>query len=353
MDFGAENAGVQIVFANDIDHDACRTYRKYFKNADVIEGDIRGIRRFPKVDIVLGGYPCQSFSMGGNRNPDEDERTNLFEEFARCVNKVNPRFFVAENVSGLQKIRNGHFLEQQLNIFKVLGKKGYVLSYKIIDAKEYGVPQSRKRLFIVGVRKDLGMAYEFPLETHGKANRKRPWLKPFASHGEAIKHLPLWPAGEFYERPHDPEGHFSWYYMSRNRKAPWNGPAYTVVANWRHITLHPASPVMKLTWSNLSDGWKQRWDFSDEYEHIESDSTLSVLETPRRLSWRECALIQTFPKRFSPAGKIESKFTQIGNAVPPELAEVIVSGITSGKGLIAVSKTKVKAIEREQFELAI
>jgi len=160
-------------------------------------------------------------------------------------------------------------------------------------------------------------------------------LLPYASHGDAIKGLPLWPEGEFYERP-DTDGNFSWYYMSRNRKAKWADPAFTVVANWRHITLHPASPVMTLTWSNLADGWKQRWDFSDQYEHLEADPKRKKLEKPRRLSWRECALIQTFDTKFTPVGETESKFTQIGNAVPPKLAQAIFTHLFSGAGLVAL-----------------
>ncbi|WP_382327879.1 DNA cytosine methyltransferase [Hydrogenophaga sp. UC242_50] len=123
--------------------------------------------------------------------------------------------------------------------------------------------------------------------------------------------------------------------MSRNRKAKWADPAFTVVANWRHITLHPASPVMTLTWSNLADGWKQRWDFSGEYEHLEANPKRKKLETPRRLSWRECARIQTFDAKFTPIGDTESKFTQIGNAVPPKLAEAIFTHLFSGAGLVA------------------
>jgi DNA (cytosine-5)-methyltransferase 1 len=91
---------------------------------------------------------------------------------------------------------------------------------------------------------------------------------------------------------------------------------------------------MKLTWSNLSDGWKQRWDFSGEYEHIEHNPNRPVLEEPRRLSWRECAAIQTFPDGFEPVGDLESKFNQIGNAVPPLLAEIILGRLFSGEGLV-------------------
>lgn len=340
MDFGVEDAGGHVIFANDVLPDACKTLTKYFSDADIRNEDIAGILTFPDADVVVGGYPCQSFSMAGNRDPEKDERTNLYKQFLRVVNIVRPKYFVAENVSGLKQLSSGTFLNEQLAAY---GKAGYAVSYQVLNAKDYGVPQSRKRLFIVGVRKDLNQSFEFPAATHGKGTKASGPLKPYASHGEAIKGLPLWPEGEFYERPHDPEGHFSWYYMSRNRKAKWDDPAFTVVANWRHITLHPASPVMTLTWSNLADGWKQRWDFSDQYEHVEADPERPTLDKARRLSWRECARIQTFSAKFVPVGDVASKFTQIGNAVPPKLAKAIFTHLFTGAGLVdapAVSTAK-------------
>ena len=335
MDLGAEAAGAHVVYANELADDACATLRRCLPEAEIDHRDIREVAAFPKADLVIGGYPCQSFSLGGNRNPEADARTLLYLQFARCLETVQPKFFVAENVSGLKKLQQGRFLQQQVAAFERVGKHGYRISAQVLDAKEYGIPQSRKRMFIVGVRRDLAKAFTFPRATRGKATRKSPLLKPFESHGEAIKHLPLWPEGEFYERPHDPEGNFAWYYMSRNRKAPWDGPAFTVVANWRHITLHPACPKMKLLWSNLADGWKQRWEFSNEYEHAVDHPERPVLERPRRLSWRECALIQTFSEGFEPFGDVESKFEQIGNAVPPRLAEAVIGHLVSGEGLVS------------------
>lgn len=335
MDFGIEAAGGHVIFANDILEDASKTLKKYFPNTDVRHGDISKIQTFPNADIVVGGYPCQSFSMAGNRDPKRDARTNLYKQFLRVIDLVRPKYFFAENVSGLKQLGVGSFLKEQESSYR---RAGYIVSHHLLNAKAYGVPQSRKRLFIVGVRKDLNQVFDFPPETHGKSTKKNPHLKPYTSHGDVIRDLPLWPEDEFYERPHDPAGHFSWYYMSRNRKAKWDDPAYTVVANWRHITLHPASPVMKLTWSNLADGWKQRWDFSDEYEHLSSDPTRPILEQPRRLSWRECARIQTFHHDFEPIGDTASKFTQIGNAVPPMLAEAIFRHLFTGAGLRSVAK---------------
>ncbi len=345
-DFGLEQAGVVVIYANEIMADACKTLQRYFKDTDVDNRDIKLVKSFPKATLVCGGYPCQSFSMGGNRNPEKDERTNLFREFARCVSEVNPKFFIAENVSGLKKLEGGRFLEEQMRIFKSCGEKGYNVSAQILDAKQFGVPQNRKRIILVGVRSDLKKVFVFPEPTHGAAGSG---LLPFTSHGDAIKDLPLWPEGEFYERPHDPKGNWSWYFMSRNRKAPWDAPAYTVVANWRHVTVHPGSPAMKLTWSDLKNGFKQRWDFSDEYEHLLINPRRPFLEKPRRLSWRECARIQGFPKGFTPHGDVESKFEQIGNAVPPGLFRAIAEHLVSGKGLVPLKTIAGSTIKPEQL----
>ena len=168
--------------------------------------------------------------------------------------------------------------------------------------------------------------------------------------------MPLDAPGEFYERPHDPKGNFSWYYMSRNRKAKWAEPAYTVVANFRHLTLHPACPTMEMLWSNLADGFKQKWEFTDHYEHLEADPGRGILEQPRRLTWRECAAIQTFPKNFEVFGKLERKFEQIGNAVPPVLMEAIAEGLVTGKCLSPIAgenDMKIEKLAESQLSLSL
>jgi DNA (cytosine-5)-methyltransferase 1 len=348
-DFGAKRAGAKIIFANDNDANACETLRQSFPGTKVIEADIADVLDFPEADLVIGGYPCQSFSMGGNRNPSKDKRTHLYEHFARCLDIAKPKFFVAENVDGLQKIQNGSFLSQQTSLFETMGGAGYNISIKRLDARDYGVPQKRKRIFIVGIRKDLNCFYEFPLPTHTKTPHLHPDRLPYTSHGDVIADLPPWPTGEFYERPHDPEGHFSWYYMSRNRKAKWDAPSYTIVANWRHTTLHPGGPTMELEWSDLKNGWKQKWRFTGHFEHLEKDASRPRLTEPRRLSWRECARIQTFPRDFEPFGSTESKFTQIGNAVPPDLAEAVIKGIVTGNSIKELRKGQ----QTHQIEMAL
>jgi DNA (cytosine-5)-methyltransferase 1 len=332
MDFGAHKEDFETVFALDNFLASTETFRNYFPETDVrcsgiFEFNDSKLNPYPSADVVMGGYPCQSFSMGGVRNPDNDDRSNLFLGFAAAVNKVKPKIFIAENVSGLAKLQNGEWFKRQIDIYENHLDVKYHVHSLLVNAADYGVPQFRKRVIIVGVRTDVANAFEFPNPTHAKPGlAKKLGLLPHASHGDAIKHLPANPLGEFYERPHDPEGNFAWYFMSRNRRHRWDSPAFTVVANFRHVTLHPASPKMELEWSDLANGFKQKWRFTNEYDHLAFCSEYPCLQ-PRRLSWREAAAVQTFPEGFEPVGALEDKFKQIGNAVPPLLMQQVMKKV--------------------------
>lgn len=326
-DLGAKRAGADIILANDVSRNCVATYRKYqdrltAPGGEIIEGDVARFKTLPECDLLIGCYPCQSFTMGGRRDPDSDQRSRLFTEFRRCLIKSDAKFFIVENVGGIAWLRQGAFLREHVEAFRSAGK-GYIVNWNLINAKDFGVPADRRRVFIVGIRRDIGLHYHFPEQTHGGA---LPWL----SHGDAIAHL--WPGSskEYYHRSDEP---FSWWYLSRNRKRPWDTPSYTISANWRHVPLHPASPKMLMSESNLADGWKQVWRFTDTYDHVDGHPERPKLEHPRRLSWRECAAIQTFPEDFEPVGSQQSKYKQIGNAVPPALMQAIVARITSGTGL--------------------
>jgi DNA (cytosine-5)-methyltransferase 1 len=333
MDFGSHAEGFQTVFALDNFLAATQTFKAYFPDADVrCEGifEFNSSKKknpYPSADIVTGGYPCQSFSMGGVRNPDNDDRSNLFLGFAATVNKVKPKVFIAENVSGLAKLQNGEWFKKQIDVYENQLDVKYDVYSMLLNAADYGVPQFRKRIIIVGVRSDIGAQFEFPNPTHTKPKlAAKMGLLPYASHGDAIKHLPANPVGEYYERPHDPEGNFSWYFMSRNRRHRWDEPSFTAVANYRHTTLHPASPKMELEWSDLANGWKQKWRFTEIYDHKEFCADYPCI-SPRRLSWREIAAIQTFPHGFEPVGTLDEKFEQLGNAVPPLLMQKIMAQV--------------------------
>lgn len=327
-DYGAKLAGAQVVFANDINHHAANTYRLHetlisSEGVDFREGDIQDIHSFPSCDLLMGCYPCQSFTMGGPRSPSTDPRTRLYREFLRCLNATKPKYFVVENVAGMKWLEQGRYVDAQLSSFVNAGR-GYRVSMAILNARDYGVPADRKRIFLVGIRKDLFAWYCFPSPTHGPHGSIP---QPYVSHGETISHLPLHADGEYYDGGSEK---FSWWYMSRNRRRHWNDPSLTIVANWRHLPLHPASPRLVLAESDLDRRSFQRWEFTDDYD---LPGGREHLELPRRLSWRECALLQTFPPSFLPTGPLPAKHAQIGNAVPPQLMRAIIAGIKTETSL--------------------
>ena len=331
-DLGAKQAGADVVFALDISKNAMKTYEVHKEliasaATETKVGDVRRLSALPECDLLLGCYPCQSFSMGGRRSPDNDDKASLYLAFAKGLSMSNARYAVVENVAGLAWLDGGAYLQSHLEAIANAGS-GYSVTYRVIDAQDYGVPARRRRLFLVAVRNDEGVHYHFPPPSHGPASSDN---TPYSSHGDAIAHLPEDPAGEYYVNEKE---QFSWWYMSRNRKRKWEEPSYTILGNWRHTPLHPASPAMKMVSSNLSDGWKQTWVFTEDYDHLDV-SGRPILAVPRRLSWREAAAIQTFPPEFEPCGSVAAKFSQIGNAVPPLMMRSIVTGIVNGQSLLS------------------
>ena len=291
MDLGFEQAGHRIIWANDNYKPAYETYAKNFSIKPLRE-DIRKVKSFPCADIVIGGYPCQGFSLAGNRNAF-DKRNYMYLEFARVLKAVQPKMFVAENVKGVNvpfksSVRALDLMEQEFR------SCGYRVTSQLVNAKDYGVPQDRERVFIVGVRKNLKKEYVFPKKAHGK-----PPLKPYKTLRDAIGDLPEPKEGEYYDHTS-----FSSRYMSRNRIRGWNHVSYTIQASGRHAPLYPSCPPMRKVKKDV-------WEFTDDISKY------------RRLSVRECARIQTFPDDYVFYGSLNSKYKQIGNAVPPLLAKVI------------------------------
>ena len=293
LDIGVEMAGLNVIWANEIDGDACETYIANHPNVYVERGDVRNVKSFPKADVLVGGYPCQGFSLAGNRLVT-DERNYLYREFLRCLKQTRPMFFIAENVKGLLTAGGGKIVEAMVEAYK---EEGYVVKFQLVNAKDYGVPQDRERVFIIGVRDDVDFTYDFPNPTHGEGLG----LKPYVNLKDAIGHLKPSEIGEY-----DDSG-FSSRYLSRNRKRAWNEVSFTIQASGRHAPLHPSGEAM------IKLG-KDEWILPETSEH-------------RKLSAVECALIQTFPPDYIWKGNVSSKYKQIGNAVPCLLAKAIAKPI--------------------------
>lgn len=284
LDLGFEQAGFKTVWANDFDKDACKTHQNW-SNAKVVCGDISkvDVEDIPDSDIILGGFPCQGFSLSGPRKID-DSRNVLYKHYVRIVKAKQPKIFVGENVKGLLTMGDGKIFEA---IREEFSECGYDVFYQLVNAKDYGVPQDRERVIIVGFRKDLCVkSFELPLPSNLSMTMR-----------EALAGLPEPTPDEVCNAP------YSSRYMSRNRKRGWDDVSYTIPAMAKQVTLHPGSPDMvKLD--------KDLWRFGDS-------------GTTRRFSWREAAAIQTFPKNLEFCGDLTSKYKQIGNAVPVKLAAYV------------------------------
>jgi DNA (cytosine-5)-methyltransferase 1 len=200
---------------------------------------------------------------------------------------------LVENVSGMVRKNFAHLLEDQ---YKVFSEAGYKVKAKVLNAADFGVAQERKRIFIVGIRDDIDAIYEFPLPTFGPG-----CSNPHRTLRDAIGHLPTWPEGEFYARE------FHWYYMSRNRRQNWEQSSKTIVANPRHMPLHPVSPPLIKREHNV-------WAF-------ETDAPA------RRFSYREAAQLQGFADGFvfpqTASASLDMCYKVAGNAVPPPLFEAV------------------------------
>src|SRR5574337_627464 len=162
-DLAVQRCGFEIVFANDVWEVACKTYRDNIKRPKIRHGDISDFSEFPDADLLFGCYPCQGYSQGGKRKPG-DPINYLYRQFDRVLRIVRPKAFVVENVNGMAFGGNRTLLMNQAYRYRTAG---YRVAWSVLDAKDYGVPQTRKRIFIVGLRSDINATYQFPSPTHG------------------------------------------------------------------------------------------------------------------------------------------------------------------------------------------
>lgn len=393
MDLGFKQAGFEIIWANEFDPVFASTYRKNIGD-HIVVGDIQNIsnKEIPsKADVVIGGFPCQGFSIANNnriKKGMDDPRNFLYKEMLRVIDHVKPKFFVAENVKGILNILGGRaFDEIILPDFK---KLGYKVDYKKLNAANYGVPQQRERVFIIGNR--IGTLNPYPTQSHADINKiqngqiklefGRRNLKPYNTTKDAIGHLhDLW---------------ISLKPQKINDKTVYNHMAYTNVADkfwarkhpvdqedicdylkeWRAIAGISTKKVDKIFgyahtaghWfrkDNNSgsipkpdDWWKLKeiLGFDDRYDkqvtelelrEIVFEQSLRItnwdrpsdtitatspeihVNRKRRLTARECAILQTFPDDFIFEGSLNAMIKQIGNAVPVMLANKIARNIKS------------------------
>ena len=308
LDLGFEKAGFEIVYANEYDKSIWETYEKNHKTP-LDHRDIRKIdsSELPDCDGIIGGPPCQSWSEAGSLKGINDSRGQLFYDFIRILKSKKPKFFVAENVSGMLSKRHQEAVD---NFIKLFEEAGYEMHIKLLNANDYNVPQDRLRVFYVGFRKDLNIKFDFPLPFDYKPTLKDaiydlkdsaiPALEKNKTNGSNCK----------ISNHEYMVGSFSKIYMSRNRVRDWNEPSFTIQAGGRHAPIHPQAPKMIQIEKN-------KRIFEPGKENLY-----------RRLSVRECARIQTFPDEFVfYYNDVATAYKMIGNAVPVNLAKAVAEQI--------------------------
>lgn len=327
LDLGFKKAGFDIIWSNEYDKDIWETYEKNHSDTVLDKRSIVNILsdEVPNCDGIIGGPPCQSWSEAGSLRGINDKRGQLFFDFIRILADKQPKFFLAENVSGMLLPSNRKALENIKNLFE---ECGYELSFNMLNASDYGVPQDRKRVFFIGYRKDLGIKFKFPKPITSE-NKKtlQEVIGDISDKALPAKEGNYTNGKDCLITNHEyMVGGFSSIYMSRNRVRSWDEVSFTIQAGGRHAPLHPQAPKMEFIEQNVRK-------FVDGKEDLY-----------RRLSVRECARIQTFPDDFTfYYNSVTSGYKMIGNAVPVELARVIATQINED-----LSSLKLKSKKKEK-----
>lgn len=389
LDLGFIQAGFEVIWANDFFKEAVETYRANIGD-HIVYGDITKIPSsdIPNdFDILLGGFPCQGFSVANIKRSMEDERNFLYKELMRLIKDKKPKFFVGENVKGLLSMQKGKVIEMIVEDFKSLG---YKVDYKLLKASDYGVPQNRERVVIIGNR--LGLENKFPKPTHGPKKDSKLGVEKYVSVKEVCSHLSnvrtrdsafklknktiynhvarTNVADTFWGRKHPVNQHDICDYLRFWRdKSGWStkkvdehfGYAHTAGHWFRKDNNSGSIP-------NPSDWWelKKILKFDSKYDKAVTEMELKTIsfeqslrinnwDNPsdtitatgpeihpnkqRRMSVRECAIIQSFPDDFVFKGSLGNMYKQIGNAVPVLMARKIAEEI---KKEIKRNKKKLK-----------
>lgn len=312
LSLGMKESGIIPELSVEINKDAIGTYAANSSGCTHINKDIREVsfsNYRNKIDVIFGGPPCQPFSTGGLRKAENDKR-DMIPEFIRCVNEVNPETFVMENVPGLVTKRAMPYFESTLKQFAQLG---YRLNWAVLYAADYGVPQKRKRLFVLGNKKE---SLRFPSPTHGELTKL-----PYKKAGHYLNNEPVG------ESPNSPVTYAKNPDLRRNPYAGlvYNGGGRPIDLNGLCHTILASSGGSKTHWVDTKN------IVVDYHQHLSKGGKPRTGKVPgaRRLSVEECAMIQTFPKEMVFQGSKSSQYTQVGDAVPPQLAKAIGQAVFS------------------------
>ena len=306
MTLGFKAAGVKIQCAVEITPDAFATYSLHTRPKDHFNGDIAEVdfRKYrSESEMVFGGPPCQPFSLGG-LNRGRKDRRDMIPQFIRVLTEVQPLCFVMENVPGLTLRGHRTYFE---SVLQALTGAGYKLSWQVVNSADYGIPQKRRRLFIVGFR---DRTFRFPDPTHGLGQKN-----PYVPCGSVIGKEPI---GE------PPDCPVKYARSPDLRPSPFAGHVYN--GGGRPINLLEPAPTILASSGGYKTHWVDTMNVACEYhQHLMAGGKPREGFVPgaRRLSMEECALLQTFSKEMKFSGSRSSRYTQVGDAVPPVLAEVV------------------------------
>ena len=381
LDLGFKEAGFEILWANDIHPDCAETYKKNF-GKEMVVGDIRQIpsSEIPNdVDVLIGGFPCQGFSVANIKRNMEDHRNFLYLEMLRIIRDIKPKFFVAENVKGLLSMHGGRVIDMIISDFRKIGYD--VAEPFLVNAVDYGVPQFRDRVFIIGNRIHKKNLFPKPSK-RGKTTM------------ETIGHLPEPDTDEGKRIPnHYGRNNVNDTFMKRKyevlqedicdylrqwrRDSGWStqkideyfGYKYTA-GHWFRKDNNSGSIPKPDDWIKL----KELLRFDDKYDdavltfeeaQIKFEQSLRItnwdrpsdtitatgseihVNKKRRLTVRECAILQSFPDTFIFYGSLSDQYMQVGNAVPPllarQIAETIKEELMNGETIKPIVQMKIIA----------
>lgn len=306
LDLGFERAGCETVAAVDNDPESCKTLRFNRPGWNVFEGDIRDYQpNLSNIDIVIGGPPCQGFSSAGKGDPT-DPRNFLWREYMRVVSRVKPRAVVLENVSALTHRKNGDHLS---GIMEALEAEGYSFKWGVLNAADFGVPQARRRLFVIGLR-DGEPALPNPSADSSQVTVREALAGLDGGYDSAWNHLPPRHAPHVIER---------WSELGPGETDP----------NYRRARLDPDKPATTI---RAGGGYGPRGD------HLAGFHPPIHPFEPRQLTVREAARIQTFPDEWIFCGSKTAQGRQVGNAVPVKLAEAVAFAVVDALDSVSVEE---------------
>ena len=343
---GFRQAGFHVLAGNDFFEAAGETYAATHPESTFIPGPVQDLtankllgaaKLFPgELDVLVGGPPCQAYSVYNHQRGTHDERANLFREYLRIVEELQPKWVVMENVTGITSIDGGEVVE---TIRREFARLNYRVEFKTLKAEEFGVPQERRRVFFIGTRTDAPIL--FPQPTHG------PGLKKFTTIWDAIGDLPVLENGEDLGVTDYAAEARGWYqkYIRKGSKQVHNHSAPKLgainIERMRHIP--QGGSWRDIPFDLLPEGMKRakRSDHTKRYGRMKPDGLSCTVLTKCDVHWgayihpiqnraitiREAARLQSFPDWFVFRGSKTDQYTQIGNAVPPLLGKKVAEAL--------------------------